>query len=262
MHPLLRLCRPHQYVKNAFVLAPLFFANHLFNVPALGRTLLATFAFCLVASAVYVLNDLQDLADDRRHPVKRLRPLASGAVSVGVAVAFGSFLAAIGLVLAWWLGVKVLSLLSGYLLLNFAYSLGLKRLSLVDVSVIALGFVLRIYVGGAAADVPLSQWIVLLTALLALFLALAKRRDDLVLADRGHGNLRASLVGYNREFLATAMALVATLVCVAYLMYTLEDTVVARVGDAHLCFTALFVVLGFLRYFQITFVEEIGRAHV
>lgn len=256
MNAHIRLCRPHQYLKNAFVLAPLFFAQRITDIHALLPTLLAALAFCMVASAIYILNDLRDVEEDRKHPSKCKRPIASGEVRPSSAKLMGLVLLLGGMGLAAWANRDVFMLLGLYLVINFAYSLGLKKMSLVDVLVIAVGFVIRLYVGGAASQIQLSKWIVIMTFLLALFLALAKRRDDLVLALNGHGTMRASMGGYNKEFLSTTMALITAVVCVAYIMYALSEDVVARVGNENLFFTAFFVILGFLRYLQITLVEE------
>lgn len=256
MHPLIRLCRPHQYLKNTFVFAPLFFAQRFTDLTALKTTFFAALAFCLAASSIYILNDLRDVEDDRKHPTKCKRPLASGEVSTQAGIALGSVLLVFGLSLAAFVNRNVFMLLGFYLIMNLAYSIGLKKLSLVDVSVIAVGFVIRLYVGGAACEVPLSKWIVVITFLLALFLALAKRRDDVILAVKGHGVMRASIGGYNKEFLSTTMAMITAVVCVAYIMYCLSDEVVARIGSENLFFTAFFVLMGFLRYLQITLVEE------
>jgi len=255
--PLLRLCRIHQYTKNGFVFAPLFFAG---NIPATETLLRVTWAFvayCLAASAIYIINDLGDVAEDRMHPTKRLRPLAAGTVSVPTAKITAALLAVVGLGGTWLLVPGILPLLGFYMIMNLAYSLKLKHFSLVDITVISLGFVIRLYVGGVAADLPLSHWIVIITFLLALFLALAKRRDDVVLSAGGE-RTRAAVDGYNEMFLSTAMAIVAAVVLVAYLMYTVSDVVIGRVGHNHLYLTSGFVILGFMRYLQITFVE--GRS--
>lgn len=254
---LFRLCRMHQYTKNFFVFAPLFFAARLGDRAALMQVL-ATFAsFCMIASAIYIFNDWRDLEEDRLHPRKRFRPLASGEVQPRSALLLAALLVASGTLLAALTVPAVLLPIALYATLNLAYSLVLKRFSLLDITLIAVGFVLRLYVGGVAAALPLSHWIVTTTFLLALFLALAKRRDDVVLASEGQPT-RASAQGYNEMFLSAAMAVVAAVVNVAYLMYTLSPEVIARVGDQDLYLTAFFVILGFLRYLQITFVE--GRS--
>jgi len=251
-----RLARPSQYFKNGFVWLPVFFGHRLWDGAALALTLYAFVAFCLAASGVYVLNDLMDREEDRRHPVKRRRPLASGALGAGEAVVFLIVLLGsagfISLALLPW---GFLAVLGAYLALNAAYSLFLKHLALVDVTAISLGFVLRVFAGGAASGVPISHWIVTMTFLLALFLALAKRRDDLLLAAQGK-SARRSLDGYNLEFVSTTMAVMAAVIIVSYLLYTVSPETIRRHGTDQLYLTGFWVILGLLRYLQITLVLE------
>jgi decaprenyl-phosphate phosphoribosyltransferase len=253
---ILHLLRPHQYLKNGFIWLPVFFGYRIFDAGAVERTLLAFAAFCMMSSAIYVINDFQDREEDRRHPVKKNRPLASGAVSPRQALYTGliCFGASLALALAF-LPTACLYLLLAYLLLNVAYSQSLKHIPIVDIFCIALGFVLRIYMGGAATDIPISPWIVIMTFLLALFLALAKRRDDLLLTDED-GPIRKAIDGYNREFISLAMSVMASVIIVAYILYTVSPEVVAKHGTHRLYITGIWVLLGLLRYLQITFVEE------
>jgi decaprenyl-phosphate phosphoribosyltransferase len=252
---LLHLLRPHQYLKNGFIWLPVFFGYRIFDAGAVGRTLLAFGAFCMMASTIYVINDYRDMEEDRRHPVKKNRPLASGAVSPRQALYTGliCFGASLAQALAF-LPTACLYLLLAYLLLNVAYSQSLKHIPIVDIFCIALGFVLRIYVGGAATNIPISPWLVIMTFLLALFLALAKRRDDLLLTDQ-NGPVRRAVDGYNREFISLAMSVMASVIIVAYILYTVSPEVVAKHGTHRLYITGVWVLLGLLRYLQITFVE-------
>ncbi|MGD9367892.1 MAG: UbiA prenyltransferase family protein [Desulfobacteraceae bacterium] len=256
LYAYIRLCRPHQYLKNGFIWLPVFFGNALTHVPALISTLLAFSAFCLISSTTYVINDVKDLEEDRRHPVKRRRPLASGAVMKKEAVWIALLLFAGSMTIAMVaLPVACVYILMGYLLLNIAYSQGLKRIPIVDIVCIAVGFVLRIFAGGMAARIVISPWIVIMTFLLALFLGLAKRRDDLLLAE--HGNkVRKAIDGYNLEFISLAMGVMASVIIVAYILYTVSPEVVAKHGTKKLYISAIWVLLGLLRYLQITFVEE------
>jgi 4-hydroxybenzoate polyprenyltransferase len=251
---LVRLLRPHQWVKNAFVAAPLFFTPARLDAAAVGQVALGVLAFCAVSSAVYVLNDAVDREADRAHPTKRFRPLAAG--TVGLPLAFTAMLVLLlaGLALGLMLPAGFLAVLGLYLAINLGYSFGLKRLAIVDVMVIALGFVLRVYAGGALVGVHPTVWIIACTMLLALFLALAKRRDDLV---RGlAGAHRASLAGYNIRFLDTSIAIVLAALLVSYLLYTAAPENIARYHTDQLYVTAPFVIAGVLRYLQITLVEE------
>lgn len=251
-----QLARPHQYVKNGFVWLPIFFGVKLGDLWVLKQTLLAFVAFCLAAGGVYVLNDLKDIQEDRQHPTKKNRPLASGAISPRGAVIFmaGLFLLA---ALAGALLPKpdFFLILGAYLLLNVAYSFSLKHQAIIDVVCIALGFVLRVLAGGVAASVPISHWIVIMTFLLAVFLALAKRRDDLLLAAEGQ-SARRSIDGYNLEFVSISMAVMAAVIIVAYILYTVAPDTIQKHGTDRLYFTGFWVVVGLLRYLQLALVEN------
>jgi len=252
----LELARPHQFVKNGFVWLPIFFGSKLNDMWALKQTLIAFVAFCLAAGGVYVLNDLKDIQEDRQHPAKRNRPLASGAIPPRGAVIFMA-----GLLLLATLAGSLLSqpdflaILGAYLLLNVAYSFFLKHRAIIDVVCIALGFVLRVLAGGVAAAVPISHWIVIMTFLLAIFLALAKRRDDLLLTAEGQGARRA-IDGYSLEFVSISMAVMAAVTIVAYILYTMSPETIQKHGTDQLYLTSFWVVLGLLRYLQLTLVEN------
>lgn len=247
---LLALMRPRHWAKNAFVLAPLFFSEE-FKVAASVLDAAGAFAiFCLCSSAVYALNDYRDRAEDRLHPLKRTRPLATGelrgrdalavaAASLGAAAAIGI---ALGLPGPFW------AVMGGYLAINAAYSLWLRHIELVDVCVIAAGFVLRVLAGTTALGIAASQWIVLAAGLLALLLAIGKRRVDL-----GHesAEARRSLSGYSMEFIDVALAALAASVIGFYALFTLSDYALARFGSDQLYLTTFPVVIGILRYLQL-----------
>lgn len=252
----LQLARPHQYVKNGFIWLPIFFALKMGDIEALEQTLIAFVAFCLAASGVYVLNDLKDIQEDRRHPTKKNRPLASGALPRWRAAVFMTSL----LLLAALTGSLLskpdfLLILGAYLLLNVAYSFFLKHQVIIDLVCIAMGFVLRVLAGGVAAAVPISHWIVIMTFLLAIFLALAKRRDDLLLATEGQ-SARSSIDGYSLEFVSVSMAVMAAVIIVAYILYTVSPDTIQKHGTDQLYLTGFWVVLGLLRYLQIALVEN------
>jgi decaprenyl-phosphate phosphoribosyltransferase len=251
---LLALTRPHQWTKNAFVVAALVLTPSALTAPNAMRALLAFVAFSMAASAVYVLNDIMDRHADRLHPRKRHRPVASGAVPVPVAGLLGLALLAVSAVVSFSLSPAFAAVVLVYLLLNTAYCVRLKHVSIVDVLIVALGFVLRLQAGAVAVEVTPSAWIIIATGLLALFLALAKRRDDLVRdLDTTH---RRSLDGYTKPFLDSALSVVLGALLVAYLVYTTDSSVMARLGTDKVYYTAPFVVAGVLRYLQITIVEE------
>jgi len=249
------LARPDQYVKNGFVLLPLFFGQKLHDLDPLLAALGAFMAFCLASSCVYAFNDIRDVDSDRRHPVKKNRPLASGALSKTGAWIYLTLLLVASLLISFiFLNREFLIFLAGYLLLNAAYSLALKHLAIIDVVCIAVGFVLRVFAGGAAAGVYISHWLILMTFLLALFLAMAKRRDDVVLAGEGL-SLRKSLDGYNLEFVSSSLVLLAAVLIVVYVLYTVSPEIRARHHSDKLYLTTLGAVVGLLRYMQLTLVE-------
>lgn len=252
---LLRLMRPRQWVKNAFVVAPLFFTPEAIGAANLLRVALTVAVFCLVSGAVYALNDYCDREADRQHPEKKGRPIASGAVAPAQALLLaGGLIAIAGAIALIFLPLAAASITLIYLFINLLYSLGLKHISIVDTMLIAAGFVLRVDAGAAAIGVEPTVWITLCTGLLALFLALAKRRDDLVRSlDDSH---RRSLVGYNLRFIDTALAVVIGVLVVSYIMYTTDAGVMAKFGTNRLYVTVVFVIAGVLRYLQITMVEE------
>jgi decaprenyl-phosphate phosphoribosyltransferase len=258
MPPLLRLLRPEQWVKNGFVAAPLFFTPEAVNRANLGRVAIAVIMFSLLASAVYVFNDWCDRDADRLHPTKRLRPLASGAVSPAAGLAWAAVSLAAGTVLgALFLPPAALALALAYAAMSALYSARLKHVAILDVLVVATGFVLRIEVGSAAIAITPTVWIVVCTFLLALFLALAKRRDDLVkLAKTTSDSHRPALSGYNLPFVDTAVAVVLAALLVSYLIYTTDAAVIAKFHTDKLYLTAPFVAAGVLRYLQIALVEQ------
>lgn len=252
---LLRLMRPRQWVKNAFVGAPLFFTPPAWAPQPVAAVILTVLVFCLLSSAVYVINDYADREADRLHLVKCKRPIAAGQVAPGTALVLGGLLvaaaAAVALTLLPWAVTQFAVL---YLALNLLYSFWLKHISLLDVLIVSAGFVLRVDAGAAAIDVDPTVWIVVCTGLLALFLALAKRRDD-VAKVMSHDH-RPSLAGYNLRFIDTALAMILGALLVSYLIYTTDSAVIARYGTDRLYLTAPFVIAGVLRYLQITLVEQ------
>ncbi len=264
MRTLVKALRPEQWVKNLFVLAPLLFARRLGDVEATSRTLLAFAAWCAMASAVYLGNDLLDRREDQAHPEKRHRPIASGALPPGLAVVSAASLgaAAIGIAalgIAPGSGLGFLSLLLGYAGVNAAYSLGLKRVVILDVMLIASGFVLRVLGGAAAAGVYASPWILVCTGLLALFLGFAKRRQELVRTTETGTPGRAVLVHYDLPFLDVVQSVLAGATLIAYTLYTVAPHTVASVGDHRMLLTAPLVAHGLLRYLWIIHVGGGGE---
>ena len=254
--PIIRLLRPKQWSKNVFVFLPLFFDKKFTDMHLLGLTVLCFIIFSLAASAVYCLNDILDRKADALHPEKCKRPIASGAVSVNAGwIACGACaLLAMGLTL--WQIPDLKWLLLGYMVLNIAYSLLLKHISLVDMLVVASFYVMRVLAGAITGDIVPSQWIVVMTFLLALFLVLGKRRDDVMLQAETGTTVRRGVANYNLQSVNMTLTLVATVTIVAYMMYTMSDEVATRFGNHYVYCTAVFVLAGILRYLQITVVEN------
>jgi len=253
---LLRTLRPHQWVKNLFVLAPMFFHKDVITVtasgdPALnlhvsGLALGTTAVFCLLAGAVYTVNDLVDVDADRIHPVKRYRPIASGAVPEQVARAMAIGLVFLSLGLAYLIDVRFLAIAAVYFIKDLLYSFKLKKVAFVDVSLIALGFVLRVWAGGIATHVHVSGYMLACTALLALFLGFGKRRHEL--ASENATRQRAVLEAYSPASLNVALALTGGATIVTYIAYTLDPSTEAFFSSSHLWLTAPFTVFGIVRF--------------
>lgn len=247
--------RPHQWVKNGFVLIPAFFGGKIGVLVESYQPLVAFLSFCAVASAVYILNDIFDLEKDKIHERKCLRPLASGAVTLRNAVAMIAVLVAIAASLALTIGEAFIYIVASYITLNLLYSLYFKHISLIDISFIATGFVLRVLAGGVATDVVISKWLILMTFLLACCLAVGKRRDDLLLAVDKEA-LRPANSGYTLRFIDTCLVILGSITIVCYVMYTVSDEVVRRLNSDNVYLTSVFVVIGILRFLQIAIVEQ------
>ncbi len=252
--PALALLRPHHWVKNGLFAAPLFFPPEVVGLQSITAVAIAIAAFCAISSSIYILNDYRDREADRAHPEKKNRPFAAETVSPQLGfILFGILLiGAVGTLFV--LQPQVLPFIAVYWVMNVAYSFGLKKISLLDVMIIALGFIIRVEAGAAAIQVDPSVWIIIMTGLGALFIALAKRRDDVVHAYASEH--RKSLDGYTMQFLDTAIGIIIAALLVAYMIYTTDKDVMMRMGSTKLYYTSPFVVLGLLRYLQITIVEE------
>lgn len=250
--------RPSQWVKNGFVFAALIFAEKLTDQHAVVIDCLAALIFCAISSAVYLINDTLDAEEDRLHPVKRLRPIASGRVAPPVAASCGLALAALAFAGSWMVGRELFVVIAIYAALNVAYSAGLKRILLLDVFIIAAGFVLRVLAGGAAIHVRISSWLIICTTLLALFMALSKRRHELVLLGENGSRHRASLEHYTPYFLDQLIAIVTASTVMSYALYTFSADVRSRFPGKHLALTIPFVLFGIFRYLFLVHRREEG----
>lgn len=259
MKKYLKLLRVEQWVKNLFVFVPLFFSGNITNLDLLTKSIFAFIIFSFAASVVYILNDYNDIEADRKHPEKRRRPLASGAISKSTAIGI-----LIGLLIAdiafvgfaqlyfhqplWKFG----TIIAFYVVMNLAYTFRLKHVPIIDIFIIAIGFVLRVLAGGYITGISISQWAILLTFVLALVLAIGKRRGELINAQVS-GKTRKALDGYNVQFADIALSISITLAIVCYLMFTLSPEVQARFHE-RVFYTVVFVVFALLRYLQQTLV--------
>lgn len=259
MKKYLKLLRVEQWVKNLFVFVPLFFSGNITNLDLLTKSIFAFIIFSFAASVVYILNDYNDIEADRKHPEKRRRPLASGAISKSTAIGI-----LIGLLIAdiafvgfaqlyfhqplWKFG----AIIAFYVVMNLAYTFRLKHVPIIDIFIIAIGFVLRVLAGGYITGISISQWAILLTFVLALVLAIGKRRGELINAQVS-GKTRKALDGYNVQFADIALSISITLAIVCYLMFTLSPEVQARFHQ-RVFYTVVFVVFALLRYLQQTLV--------
>ena len=255
---LLRSLRPQQWLKNGFVFAPLVFSGRVGSSVAWGEAVLAAAVFSLLASATYLVNDVRDRESDRQHPVKRDRPIASGALPVGVALVAAAVLTVLGAVGSAVLGGRFAGTAATYLVLTLIYSLFLKELVFVDVLVVAMGFVLRVVGGALAVRVPVSHWLLLCAFLLALYLALGKRRSELVLLGAEAADHRAVLGHYTLPLVDQAISVVLGATVVAYSLYTVSPGTIAKVGSDRLMVTVPIVLYGLLRYLYLLHRHELG----
>jgi 4-hydroxybenzoate polyprenyltransferase len=240
--------RPHQWTKNVLLFGGLIFSRSLFDLTALGTSLSAFAAFCLASSGGYLFNDLWDVANDRRHPVKRFRPIPSGRLNPAIAGVAIVVLLSAALLIGLAIRPRFAALLAAYIVLSFSYTLGLKRVVILDVILLALGFLLRAVAGAVALRVVGSSWLVLCTLVLAVYVALGKRRHELTLLESEAKAHRPSLEGYSEQLLDLMMAITGGAALLAYSLYTLSDATVLRFGGGQLVLTIPFVIYGIFRY--------------
>jgi decaprenyl-phosphate phosphoribosyltransferase len=249
---LLRTLRPHQWIKNLFVAAPLVFAQKLGEPDHVVRAGLAVLAFCALSGAVYAFNDVRDIEADRRHPTKRRRPVAAGELSERTALVWSGALVAGTLAASLLLGGSFAALAAAYVVQNVAYTVWLKQVAFVDVALIAAGFLLRVLAGAAAIAVPSSGWLLLCTSLLALLLGFGKRAHELAWAERtGRQATRASLAGYRLDVLQIAMLVLTAATCGAFVAYTLDTATIAHFGTSRLVYSAPLVALAVVRFLML-----------
>jgi 4-hydroxybenzoate polyprenyltransferase len=255
----IRAIRPEQWLKNGFVLSPLVFSGKALMWDAQWRALASFAAFCAVASAVYLMNDVIDRSADRLHPRKATRPIAAGRISTRSALAVSAALGVVGLAAGSIAGFQVTGVLLAYLALNVLYGTWLKNVVIVDVFVIAAFFVMRLVAGAVAVDAKPSIWLLLCGGLLALYLGFAKRRHELVLLGGGSPTHRAVLADYSTTFLDQLSVVLLSVTIVSYIMYTLESDTARIVGSESLSYSTAFVLYGVLRYLYLVHRNEGGN---
>lgn len=271
LHAMMRLLRPQQWIKNFFVFGPVIFGGALFNSEALLAGIAAFFSFSFAASSIYCFNDIYDLADDIRHPEKCHRPIASGVVTVRQAYGLMVLMFVLSMLVSllpvqlraaevpssgYWGTCSVAAVILFYWLLNLAYCARLKQFAIIDVCIVAFGFVLRLFAGGAATGIVLSKWIVLMTFLITLFMSFAKRRDDVLRMEQTGLPPRKNTIRYNSTFINQALTITAGVTLVCYIMYTVSPEVIAQFHNDSLYLTSIFVLVGLLRYIQVTVVDK------
>ena len=259
----LQILRPYQWVKNFFVFMPLFFGHQLMNVPLLINTIAAFLAFSFVASSIYCFNDIIDVEDDRRHVEKCHRPIASGKISVATGYILMFVMLALSIALSFALPNYVVSttlplpyIIIIYWLMEMAYCIRLKRIAIIDLCILSMGFLMRIAAGGAATGILLSHWLIMMTFLLTLFLGFAKRRDDVLKFQKTKIPPRHNTKRYNLTFVNDATTVTGSVMLVCYIMYTVSPETIANFDNRYVYLTTIFVLLGLLRYMQIAVVDE------
>jgi len=245
----IKSARPKQWIKNFFIFAPLIFSQNLFEIPLLVKSITAFVAFCLLSSSLYILNDIRDLEEDKHHPLKSKRPLASGKISKTQAWTAFSVLLALSVAVSFlFLNQKFMFVALVYVILQFSYSFGLKHVIILDVFIIAAGFIIRVIAGGFAINVQISHWLLICTLLLALFLALSKRRHEMILLGEDAVNHRPILKEYSPYLLDQMIAVVTASTVIAYCLYTISEETVSKFGSTALIYTLPFVLYGIFRY--------------
>jgi 4-hydroxybenzoate polyprenyltransferase len=255
MKKYLQLLRISNYLKNGYIFMPAFFSGRLLEKSVFVNSCIAFAAFSLMASAIYILNDLMDIKEDKLHPEKKFRPIPSGRISKTQAYLLMGLLAAASLSIAYYLETSLTYIIGAYLLINIFYSVKLKHFAIIDIAIISIGFILRIEAGSAATGIEISKWLMMMVFLLSMFQALAKRMDDVVMNTNNQVVVRKSVDGYSLEFLRIGISILSAVLFVCYLMYITSPEIEARLGtDAY--YTALPVLLGLFRYLQLCYVHS------
>ncbi len=255
MNPYIKLLRTEQYIKNLFVFAPLFFGNYFLNIEAFKTVVIVFICFTIAASSIYILNDYFDVNEDRAHPVKRKRPIASGTVKTSKALILMAILMITSLSISLYMSKSLFIVIIIYIILNVLYSKWLKHIAILDINVIAIGFVLRLFAGSVVLQINSSVWILLITYLLALFLAIGKRRTDVVLSENGL-EVRKNIDGYNLTFIDTVLGILASTIIVCYIFYCNSPEILKNYHSKLIYLSIIFVANGILRYLKLAIVDQ------
>lgn len=250
----IHLLRPKHWIKNLFIFAALIFSLNLFNIVKLTASLQAFFAFCLASSFVYIINDIIDIEQDRKHPKKRNRPIASGKISIRNAKKIGVICLITSITLAYFINLNTLIIIIVYIFVNIFYSMKIKNVVILDVMFIALGFILRMIAGATAIEVSFSNWILLTTFCISLFLGFGKRRGEILLANNNtQKHTRSVLKLYSMQFLDYMILSSVTLTIISYALYTIDSEVIKRFGTDKLIYTVPLVIYGIFRYLYVIY---------
>ncbi len=260
--PYIALLRVKEYIKNIIVFAPIFFAAKALDLPLVLNTFFVFVAFCMIASSVYILNDMVDIDYDIQHSLKKNRPLASGSISKQKASIIGAVLFLAAISLGFFIKKEVGYILLTYFGINILYTFWLKQIALVDIFAISSGFILRLFSGSLATGIVLSDWIILLTVLLSIFLILGKRRQDILLLKHENDISRRSLKHYSEEYINAVMLLIASVIIALYIMYSISSDMVRITHDGYFKLTSLWIIAAFMRYFQLVFVMKKSKSPI
>jgi len=255
---LIKLIRPTQWLKNGIIVLALVFAGELTHIGKIEISIIAIIIFCLLSSAVYTFNDLIDKEQDRQHPLKKSRPIASGRIKTGLALIIIILLSGCGLAGAWFLNLHFFYAALAFLGLNALYTLWMKNVVILDVMAIAISFVIRACAGAFAIEVPASTWMLINTLLLAMFLGLGKRRHELILLEKGANTHRKTLSVYSAQLLDQFIAVITASIIVIYMLYSFSTEVMTKLGTTKLFITIPFVVYGVFRYLYLIYREDLG----
>jgi len=251
----LQLMRVEQYVKNLFVFAPLFFSGAFLESQKIIAVLFSFLCFCLTASSIYILNDYLDIEQDKLHPEKSKRPITTGKVAAKKALLLMCFLMLLSLSSSYFISSELFIIIFSYIILNILYSKWLKHISILDINIIAIGFILRILAGTVVSGIGASIWILLITYLLALFLGIAKRRSDVILAENGN-EVRKNIEGYNLAFIDTVLGILTSVIIVCYIFYCISPEIQVHYHSKLLYLSIIFVLNGMLRYLKLAIVDK------